>query len=52
VAKAKKWNALKDEYMMDSTRNWDELDDENDEAMDMGTKSAQPKKKQRHDSHR
>jgi Rrp15p len=46
----KKWNALKDEYMMDSTRNWDELDDDETEGMDMGTKSTPPRKKIRHDS--
>ena len=37
--------------MMDSTRNWDELDDDDDEAaIGMGTKSAQPRKKLRHDA--
>ena len=47
---AKKWNALKDEYMMDSSRNWDELDDDDEEAADNDAKSSKPRKKFRHDS--
>ena len=53
---AKKWNALKDEYMMDSSKNWDELDDDDDEdATNTDTAKSnhpaqQPRKKVRHDS--
>ncbi len=50
---AKKWNALKDDYMMDSSKNWDELDDD-DEETDADAKSnhhaQKPRKKVRHDS--
>ena len=56
----KKWNALKDDYMLDSTKNWDELDDsdendDNEEDHRRNKKSSHhshqlPRKKQRHDS--
>jgi Rrp15p len=40
----KKWNALKDDYMLDSSKNWDEVDDSDD-----GSNEAEnPKKKIRH----
>jgi Rrp15p len=57
--KVKKWNALKDDYMMDSTKNWDEVDDDDDDDDDgsfhgnrYGNSDAKApqRKKIRHDS--